>query len=102
MKPLLSVIWKAVLLYLAALTGFLTGVTVPAMRVYCVLHQSATEMRTYDFDWLIAVLLVWAILLVTALIRKRSREAATATIALVIVLLAVTLFTQLGIKNTPL
>ncbi len=102
MKFVLSVVWKAVLLYLAALAGFVLGMAVPALRVYRVLSQSAANVRTYDFDWLIAVLLVWAVLLLVALLRKRPREAATATVALLIVLAIVTLGTQLGLKDTPL
>lgn len=102
MKHALSVLWKSVLLFLAALGGFVAGVAEPRLRVSHVLSQTATNVRTYDFDWLIAVLLVWAILLAIALLRKRQREAVTAIIALAVVLVLVTAFTQLGIKNTPL
>ncbi len=102
MKQVLSVLWKAVLLYLAALGGFVIGVAKPGLRVSRVLSQTPTNVRMYDFDWLIAVLLVWAVLLVFALLRKRPREAVTASIALSVVLAIVTMFTQLGIMNTPL
>ena len=101
MKLLLSVLWKTLLLYLAALAGFVTGITVPALRLYRTLSQSATGIRTYDFDWLMAVFLVWFILVIAGLLRKRRTEVSTATIALVLVLVIVTFFTQLGIKNTP-
>ena len=102
MKTTLSVFWKAAVLYAAALIGFAVGITVPALRVSRVMSRTAMYIRTYDFDWLIAVLLVWAILALTGLARRRSHETATATVALVLVIMIVTLFTQLGIKDTPL
>jgi hypothetical protein len=101
MRQVIAVLWQSVLLFLAALVGFGLGISVPALRVYRVLSHTASNTRTYDFDWLIAVLLVYVLLLVIGAARKRLRgTVATATIALVIVLSAVILFTQLGIKNT--
>ncbi len=101
MKHLIAIVWQSILLSFAAFVGFLVGISVPSLRVYRVISHTLTNIRTYDFDWLIAVLLVYFLLLLTAVIRKRLRiTAATATIALIIVVVGVVLFTQLGIKNT--
>ena len=103
MKQLIAVVWQCVLLFVAALIGFAVGISVPALRVYRELSHTATNVRTYDFDWLIAVVLVYLMLLALGAARKRARGMAlTATIALVIVIAGIALFTQLGIKNTGL
>jgi hypothetical protein len=103
MKHLIAIIWQTILLSFAAFFGFIVGISVPALRVYRVISHTATNIRTYDFDWLIAVLLVYVLLLLIAEIRKRLRiTAATATIALIIVVAGIVLFTQLGIKNTSI
>ena len=72
-----------------------------ALRVYREVSHTATNIRTYDFDWLIAVLLVYVLLLLIGALRKRLRSTAlSATIAFILVVAGVLLFTQLGIKNT--
>lgn len=101
MKQLFSIIWQAVLLYLAALVGFVTGVAKPALRVTRVLSRTPATVRTYDFDWVIAVLLVYALLLLVSAARKRVRANwLSTTIALLLVLAGVVLFTQLGLRET--
>lgn len=101
MKHVIAVVWQAVLLYLAALVGFAVGISVPALRVSRVVSQTATNVRTYDFDWLIAALLMYAVLLLIGAARRRVRgTAATASVALILVIGAIALFTQLGVKNT--
>ena len=101
MRHAIAVVSQSVLLFLTAFVGFAVGISVPALRVSRVLSQTATNTRTYDFDWLIAVLLVYALLLMVGALRKRLRATAlTATVALAIVVAALLLFTQLGIKDT--
>lgn len=103
MKPIFSVVWQAVVLYVAAFAGFVAGITVPALRVSRVLSQTATSVRTYDYNWLLAMLLMYALLLLSGVLRRRIRASWVATtIALVITLAVVLLFTQLGIKETRL
>ena len=103
MRQVLAVLWQSVLLCVAACAGFIVGISVPALRVYRELSHTASNVRTYDFDWLIAVLLMYALLIVIGAARKRLRSTAlTATIALVMVIAGVVLFTQLGIKNTTI
>lgn len=101
MKLLISVVWQSVVLYLAALVGFAIGISVPSLRVSHELSRTATNIRTYDFDWLFAVLFMYVLLLLIGAARKRLRgTVVSATIALLLVVAAVALFTQLGIKNT--
>ena len=89
------------MLFLAAFIGFAVGAMVPALRVSRVVHQTAAEMQTYDFNWLIAVLLVYAVLLLVATARKRFRPGALhATIALILSMAMVLLLTRFGIRNT--
>ena len=100
MKLLIAVVWQAIVLYVAALVGFAVGISIPALRISHELSRTATTVRTYDFDWLIAVLLVYGLLMLVGAARRRVRGTAiSATIALAIVVAAVLLFTQLGIKN---
>lgn len=101
MRQVTAIILQSVLLFIAALLGFAVGISVPSLRVYRELSHTATNTRTYDFDWVIAVLLVYVLLLVIGVVRKRLRRTAlTATIALMVVVAGIFLFTQLGIKNT--
>jgi uncharacterized membrane protein (DUF2068 family) len=68
-----------------------------------VLSQTATTIRTYDFNWMIAVLLVYGVLLLIGALRKRWRGTLlSATLALVVVAAVLLLFTQIGIKETSI
>lgn len=103
MKLLFSVVWQAVVLYLAAFAGFVAGMTMPALRVSRVLSQTANSVRTYDYDWLIALLLMYVLLLLVGVARRRVRTSwIGTTVALVITVSVVLLFTRLGIKETAL
>lgn len=103
MKQILSVIWQAVVLYMAAFAGFVAGMTVPALRVSRVVSHTASTVRTYDYDWVIAVLLMYMVLLLIGVARRRIRQSWIATtIALVLTVAVVLLFTQLGVKETTL
>lgn len=100
MKHVVAVLWQTGLLIVAAFAGFVTGMIVPSIRIQRVVSQSATHVRTYDFNWILAVLLVFVVLLAVGAILKRFREVAiTATIALVITIAGLALFTQIGIKD---
>ena len=103
MRHLISVVWQAVVLYIAAFAGFVAGMTVPAVRVARVVSQTATSVRTYDYDWLIAALLMYVVLLLIGVARKRIRQSWIATtIALVLTVAIVLLFTQLGVKEVAI
>jgi hypothetical protein len=101
MRTALAVLGQTLLLFVAALGGFMLGAAVPALRISHVTAHTELYTRTYDFDWLIVVLLVYAALLGFGAMRKRVRSAAiSATIALVITLVVVLVFTQIGVKET--
>ena len=103
MRQFLSVLWQAVLLGAAALTGFVIGLVKPSLRVTHELSRTATNLRTYDFDWLIAVALVYVLLMLLHALRGRLRQNGTAaTAALALVVAAIVLLTHIGIQNTAL
>lgn len=103
MKQLISVLWQVIVLFAAALTGFVIGLLKPALRVTHVLSQTATNLRTYDFDWLIAAVLVYLLLLALHAARGRLRQGGlAATIALLLTIAGIVLLTHIGIQNTPL
>lgn len=100
MKQVIAVVWQAAVLYAAAFAGFLVGLAVPSLRVSRVLSHTASMERTYDFDWLIAVALVYALLLGFSAARGRFRQGwIVTTVAFCLVLLVVLFFTQLGMKE---
>lgn len=101
-RRVLSILWQTVLLFAAAFAGFLTGMLRPDLRVYRLVSRTATNIRTYDFNWVIAAALVYAVLLLVATFRKRIHASwVNTTIALVITVAVILLFTQFGVKNTP-
>lgn len=103
MKQVIAVLWQTGLMVVAAFAGFVAGMIVPSIRVQRVLSQTATSIRTYDYNWIIAVLIVFVLLLLLGAILKRFREMAiTSTIALVITLAGLALFTQIGVKDVTL
>jgi hypothetical protein len=103
MKQALTVLWQTIMMVLVAWAGFLVGMFVPALRVSRVVGHTTISVRTYDYDWLIAVLLVYLLFLAVGAARKRLQETAiTATSALVITIALLALFTQIGVKDTSL
>jgi uncharacterized membrane protein YwaF len=101
MRTALAVLGQVLLLFVSALCGFMAGAAVPALRVSRVTAHTAIYTRTYDFDWLIAVLLVYVILLLIGAARKRLRSSGiSATVALIITIAVIVLFTQIGVKET--
>ena len=100
MRTALAVLGQTLLLFVAALCGFMLGAAVPALRISRVTAHTALYTRTYDFDWLIAVLLVYAVLIGFAAMRKHARTGAiSASIALAITIVIVVVFTQIGVKE---
>jgi uncharacterized membrane protein len=103
MKTALAVLWQTILLVVVAWAGFIAGMTVPAVRIQRTLLQTPTHIRTYDYDWIVAVLIVYVLLLLAGAARKRLRETAiSATAALVVTVGLLVLFTQIGIKDVTL
>ena len=103
MKRVIAVLWQTGLMVVAAFAGFVAGMVVPSIRIQRVVSQTATSIRTYDYNWIIAVVIVFVLLLLLGAILKRFREMAiTASIALVITLAGLALLTQIGVKETML
>lgn len=103
MKQALATIGQTVLLLLVAVGAFVTGMFVPAVRLTHEMSRTATNLRTYDFDWLVAVALAYALLLLIGVLRRRIRTSWVAsTAAFVLTVAIVLLFTQLGVKDTSL
>jgi hypothetical protein len=102
MKQALSVLGQTIVMFLAAVGGFVAGMTVPAIRVTRVISQTSTNIRTYDYDWIFAVVLLYILFLLIGILRKRIRTSwITSTVALALTIAIVLAFTQLGIKDTP-
>lgn len=102
MRIALSTLGQTLLLLLSGFAGFLAGVAVPALRLPYEVARTASYVRTFDFDWVVAVLLVYALLLFSAA-RHRARTGwLPSTLALVLTLAILLLFTRLGFKETPL
>ena len=100
MKLVLAVVWQTIVLFVAAWGGFVAGLFVPTIRLQRVLMQTPAHTRTYDAIWIVAVVLVYVLLLLLGAARKRLRETAlSATIALLLTLGGLALFTQIGIKD---
>jgi hypothetical protein len=100
MKLALAVLWQSIVLFIAAWCGFLAGMFVPSIRIQHVLIKTATELKTYDYNWIVALLVVYLLLLLIGVARKRFRETAiTATIALILIAAVLALGTQIGIKD---
>jgi hypothetical protein len=100
MKLVLAVVWQTIVLVIAAFGGFVAGMVMPAMRLQRVLISTPTHSRTYDYNWIVAVVVLYVVLLLIGVLRKRLRETVvSATIALVITLAGLALFTQIGIKD---
>lgn len=103
MRHVLAVLWQTGLMVIAAFAGFVAGMIMPGIRVQRVVQQTATTIRTYDFNWVIAVVVVFLLLLLLGALRKRFRETAlTATFALIITIAGLALFTQIGVKDVSL
>ena len=103
MKGAMIVLLETLLLLIAAVAGFFAGVLRPSLQLARVVSQTASSVRTYDFDWLVAVLTVYVLLLLPAAAGKRIRTGWIApTIALLLTLLIVLVFTRLGFKDTPI
>ena len=95
---------KVFIAVLQALLMLVAGVAAMFWRPFGVTHvlwRTDAGIRTFEFDWVIAVAIVYLLLLGVALLRKRIKTALPwTTLALALSLLAG--FTlKLGFKTTP-
>jgi|GEM_PF-790459 len=103
MKHVIAVLWQTGLLIIAAFAGFIAGMLFPAIQIQHVMSQTMTHVRTYDFNWILAVLLVYVVLILIGAVTKQLRPMLiTATVALVITIVGLVAFTQIGIKEVSI
>lgn len=101
MKRALSIVGQTLLLLFAAV---LFGVVLPSVHrspfhVVHVLSQQGFVRRQFEFDWVIGVLLVYAVLLLIGLAARRLRTSwKSSTIALLLTL-AIGFAIKLGFKE---
>ena len=99
MSRVLSVLGQIALFLLTAVAGMLLR----PFHVTHVLSQGGFIRRQYEFDWLISVGIVYALCLVIGLLTKRIRTSwISTTIAFVLTLLVLLLFTRIGYKDANL
>jgi hypothetical protein len=100
MKQAFAVLWQTIVLVIAAWSGFVAGMIVPSIRIQRVISQTAVSLKTYDYNWIVAVVIVYALLLLIGVLRKRLRATLiTATAALILTLVLLALFTHIGVKE---
>lgn len=99
MKRALSILGQAILFYLTALVGMLWR---PFHVTHVIMQQGYTR-RQYEFDWLLCDGILYLALLLVWLITRRIRTAwIGTTIAFVLTLLVIALFTKIGYKDANL
>lgn len=99
MKRALSIAGQTILLLLTAVTGMLAR----PFRLTHVLSQQGYMRRQYEFDWLLSAGIAYAVFLLIGFITRRIRTSwLNTTIALVLTLLIVVLFTKVGYKDINL
>ena len=95
---------KVLIAVLQALLMLVAGVAAMFWRPFGITHtlwRTDSGIRTFELDWVIAVVIVYLLLLVIALLRKRIKVALPwTTLALALSLLA-GFALKLGFKTTP-
>ncbi len=104
MKRALSTLGQMIVLFLAAFTGMLfLAKLLPQLHVVHVVSQQGFIRRQYEFDWLFTVSFVYILFLLIGLVTKRIRTSWIAsTLAFVLTVLILALFTKIGFKDVNL
>ena len=99
MKRALAVVGQMILFFLTAIAGML-------WRPFHLTHVIAQEgyiRRQYEFDWLVCDGILFLVLLVIGLIARRVRTSwISTTVAFVLTVLVIVLFTKIGYKDANL
>lgn len=99
MKRLLSILGQSVLFFLTAIAGML-------WRPFHVTHVIAQEgyvRRQYEFDWLLCDGILYLALLLIWLLARRIRTGwLSTTVAFVLTVLVIAVFTKIGYKDANL
>ena len=99
MKRALSILGQAVLFFLTALAGMLWR----PFHVTHVIAQQGYTRRQYEFDWLLCDGILYLVLLLIWLIARRIRTGwISTTVAFVLTVLVIALFTKIGYKDADL
>ncbi len=104
MKRALSILGQSILLFLSALAGMLfLRRLLPALHVVHVISQQNFLRRQYEFDWLLSVSLLYGIFLLIGLVTRRIRTSwISSTVAFVLTILVIVVFTKIGFKDVNL
>ena len=99
MKRALAVLGQIVLFFLTALAGMLWR----PFHVTHVIAQEGYTRRQYEFDWLLCDGILYLVLLLVGLVARRIRTSwISTTVAFVLTVLVIALFTKIGYKDANL
>ena len=99
MKRALAVLGQMILFFLTAFAGMLWR----PFHVTHVIAQEGYTRRQYEFDWLLCDGVLFLLLLLIGVIARRIRSSwISTTIAFVLTVLVLVLFTKIGYKDANL
>ena len=99
MKRALAILGQIILLYGTAIAGMLLR----PFHVTHVIAQQGYTRRQYEFDWLLCDGILLLVLLLIGVIARRIRSSwINTTIAFVLTVVAIVLFTKIGYKDANL
>lgn len=99
MKPAFAVLGQMVLFFLTAIAGMLWR----PFHLTHVIAQEGYTRRQYEFDWLLCDGILFLVLLLIGVLTRRIRTTwISTTVAFVLTLLVIALFTRIGYKDAHL
>ena len=99
MKRAVAVLGQSILFFLVAVVGMLWR----PLHVTHVIAQQGYTRRQYEFDWLLCDGVLCLLLLLIGLIARRIRSGwISTTVAFVLTVLVIVLFTRIGYKDADL
>ncbi|GAA3754588.1 hypothetical protein [Terriglobus aquaticus] len=99
MKRVLSILGQSVLFFLTAIAGMLWR----PFHVTHVIAQQGYTRRQYEFDWLLCDGILYLLLLLVSLLARRIRTGwISTTVAFVLTVVVIALFTKIGYKDANL
>ena len=99
MKRVLAVLGQMILFFITALAGMLWR----PFHITHVIGQQGYTRRQYEFDWLLCDGVLFLILLLIGVVARRIRTSwISTTVAFVLTVLVIVLFTKIGYKDVNL
>ena len=99
MKRVLAVVGQMVLFFLTAIGGMLWR----PFHLTHIIAQEGYTRRHYEFDWLLCDGILLLVLLLTGVVTRRIRTAwISTTVAFVLTVLVIAVFTKIGYKDANL